>query len=279
MGARMAENLVKAGHSVHVFDVNAAAVGRLTAAGAVAAGSAKDAARGAEAVLLSLPNSKIVEDTVLGEAGVLAGASPGLLILDLSSITPKTVRMLAEKAAEKGCSFADAPVSGGVEGAEKGSLTIMVGCSEGDFERARPVLEALGKKLIHAGGAGAGATVKLVNNLLLGINMAAVGEAFALGAKAGIDPGMLYEIVSQSSGASYALTAKYEKYISKGNFAPGFSIDLQYKDLGLAVETAKDLGYPLLLGNVVQQLFEEMRAAGMGGEDISAIIKKGGRWG
>lgn len=273
MGGKMATNLIRKGHSVRVFDVMPAAVERLVSLGGQKAGSAAEAADGAEVVLLSLPNAAIVERTVLGPEGVLDGAKPGLLLIDLSSITPRSIRMIAAQAEKKEVRVIDAPVSGGTAGAEKGTLTIMVGGEPDDFERAKPVLECIGSTIYHVGGVGAGDSVKLVNNLLLGINMAAVGEALALGVKSGIAPDVLYGIISKSSGSSYALTAKYEKFISKGSFAPGFAIDLQYKDLQLAIETAKDQNMPLILGNIAQQLYEIARTQSLGGQDISAIVK------
>jgi 2-hydroxymethylglutarate dehydrogenase len=149
----------------------------------------------------------------------------------------------------------------------------MVGGDEETFNKALPVLSCIGTKVSHVGDIGAGDTMKLVNNLLLGINMVAVSEALALGVKAGLKPEVMYDIISQSSGSSYALTAKYKNFIAKGNFTPGFSTDLQYKDLQLAVDTAKDLKMPLLVGNVAQQMYEVARAKGLGTEDISAVIK------
>ena len=279
MGGKMTANLIKAGHSLTVCDLNQAAVDQAVSLGAKQAAIAADAARGRGVVLMSLPNAEIVETTVLGPGGVLEGVSPGLLLIDLSSITPVSIQKVAARAAEKGVRVLDAPVSGGTAGAEKGTLTIMVGGAEEDFARALPVLECIGSKIDHVGEVGAGDTVKLVNNLLLGINMAAVAEAFALGVKAGMKPEVLYDIISGSSGNSYALTAKYKNFIAKGNFAPGFMIDLQYKDLQLAVDTAKANRMPLVLGNAAQQMYEMARAQGLGGEDISAVLKLGEAWG
>lgn len=279
MGGRMAANLLRAGYSLTVFDLNPTAVEGAKALGAVAAPNAAAAARNSAVVLLSLPNAAIVEDTVLGPGGVLEGAAAGTLLVDFSSITPHAIRKIAKKAAEKGVRVLDAPVSGGTSGAEKGTLNIMVGGGAEDFSRALPLLEHLGKKIEHVGEVGAGDTVKLINNLLLGINMAAVAEALALGVKAGISPRTLYEVIRGSSGASYALTAKYESFIARGQFAPGFQIDLQHKDLQLAVDTARETGMPLPLGTLAQQIYQIARAQGLGGEDISALVKLGEGWG
>ena len=162
-------------------------------------------------------------------------------------------------------------MSGGV-GAQ-GALTIMVGGPAAVIDQVMGIFDVLGKKVYRVGDVGAGDAIKLVNNLLLGVNMAAVAEAMVVGVKAGLDPRILLEIISSSSGNSYALEAKMPKFIMKGNFEPGFAIDLQFKDLELATQTGKDLGVPLFLTNLVQQIFEQARAAGLGGEDISAVVK------
>ncbi|SCG81993.1 tartronate semialdehyde reductase [Proteiniborus sp. DW1] len=279
MGKRMAANVLKSGYQLIVSDLNNDAVKELVEMGAEEGQTPAEVAKDADIVLTSLPNSAIVENVVLGENGILEGAKEGAVIVDLSSITPKSIQNIAEKANHKGVEVLDAPVSGGAAGAEKGTLTIMVGGNKESFEKALPVLNCIGTKVYHVGEVGAGDTVKLVNNLLLGANMVAVAEALALGVKAGLKPDVLYDIISQSSGASYALTAKYKNFIAKGNFEPGFMIDLQYKDLQLAVDTAKDLKMPLIIGNLSQQMFEAARAKGLGAEDISAVLKLYEDWG
>lgn len=278
MGKRMATNVLKGKYELAVFDLNKDAVKDLQQLGAKACETPCEVAQNSDVVLTSLPNSAIVENVVLGENGILEGAKEGTVIVDLSSITPKTIQNIAKKASEKGVEVLDAPVSGGAAGAEKGTLTIMVGGKKEVFEKVLPVLNCIGTKVNHVGDVGAGDTVKLVNNLLLGVNMVAVAEALTLGVKAGLKPEILYDIISQSSGSSYALTAKYNNFIAKGNFEPGFMIDLQYKDLQLAVDTSKDLKMPLIIGNLAQQLFEMARAKGLGSEDISAVIKLYEEW-
>ncbi len=273
MGKHMATNIVKAGYDVTVSDLVKEAVEALVALGAKSEESACNLAKDKDVIFTSLPNSAIVEGVLLGKNGVLEGANEGTIIVDLSSITPKTIQNIAKKAQEKNVIVMDAPVSGGEKGAEQGTLTLMVGGEASDFEKVKPILECIGKKIMHVGPVSSGDTVKLLNNLLLGINMVAVGEAFALGEKAGIDANTLYDVIKDSSGSSYALTAKYENFIAKRNFEPGFMVDLQYKDLQLAVDTAKDLQVPLLLGNVAQQVFEIARASGMGRQDISSVLK------
>ncbi|WIV11974.1 NAD(P)-dependent oxidoreductase [Proteiniborus sp. MB09-C3] len=279
MGKRMATNVLKGGFELVVSDLNKEAVRELKEMGAKEGSTPADVAKDVDVLLTSLPNSAIVEGVILGKDGALEGIKEGTIIVDLSSITPKSIQNIAKKASQKGVEVLDAPVSGGASGAEKGTLTIMVGGNKDAFEKVLPVLNCIGKKVIHVGEIGAGDTAKLVNNLLLGANMVAVAEALALGVKAGLKPEVLYNIISQSSGSSYALTAKYNNFIAKGNFEPGFMIDLQYKDLQLAVDTAKDLKMPLVIGNLSQQMYEVARAKGLGTEDISAVLKLYEEWG
>lgn len=273
MGKPMAHNLLKASHEVYVFDLSAAAVAELEAAGAKKCGSPKEVAEAAEVIITMLPNAKIVEATITGENGVLAGGRAGQTIIDMSSVAPGSTKQMAALANAKGINYVDAPVSGGVSGAAAGTLTIMVGGEKETVAAIEPILKVMGQKIHHVGAVGAGDAVKLVNNMLLGINMAAVAEALVLGVKAGLDPQAMYEIIKGSSGRSYALEAKTPGFILKNNFAAGFAIDLQYKDLELATETAKGMGMPVPLGAMAQQVFEMARAKGLGREDISAIIK------
>jgi len=273
MGKPMAKNLLAAGYAVTVFDTNPQAVSELCALGGQAAKTPREAALGSDLVITMLPNAKIVGAVMQGEDGVFAGARPGTVIVDMSSVSPEQTRQMAALAREKGLEYLDAPVSGGVAGAAKGSLTIMVGGPADVIEKLTPVFSAMGKKICPVGPVGAGDAVKIVNNLLLGINMAAVAEALVLGVKAGLDPQTMLDIIRTSSGNSYVLEAKAPAFIMKGNFEPGFAIDLQYKDLDLATQTGRDLGVPLYLGNMTQQIFEQARQSGLGNKDISAVIR------
>lgn len=273
MGKPMAQNLLKAGFDLTVYDVNNEAVELLVQVGAKKGATPKDVAVASDIVITMLPNFHIVNMVMQGNSGILAGAKQGMTLIDMSSVSPTQTRQLAPLAEEKGIAYLDAPVSGGVAGAEKGILTIMVGGPEAIVKKMMPVLQALGKKIYHVGSVGSGDAMKIVNNLLLGINMAALSEALVLGAKAGLDPQMMREIIGTSSGGSYALEAKMPNFILKGNFEPGFAIDLQYKDLELAVQTGKDLGMPLFMGNLAQQIFEQARTSGLGKKDISAVIQ------
>lgn len=273
MGRPMAKNVRKAGFDLAVCDVNQEAVNEMTALGAVAKATAAEVAAESDIICTSLPNSSILKSVVLGPDGIINGIKAGALVVDLSSVEPAVARDLSGALKAKGASLIDAPVSGGVSGAAAGTLTIMVGASDQELAQATPVLKAIGKTISHVGQVGSGQAMKLVNNLLLGANMAAVAEALTLGAKLGLAPGTMIDIIGQSSGRSYALEAKAPNFILKGNFAPGFAVDLQYKDLELAVSTAKSLAQPLPMANAAQQIFEIARAKGWGREDISAIIK------
>jgi 3-hydroxyisobutyrate dehydrogenase len=278
MGRRMAANILKGGYALKVNDIIESAVKEFEEMGAERGNTPAEVAADCDIVLTSLPNSKIVKDVAAGKNGILQGAGEGLILVDLSSITPKTIKEIHKEAQKKGVEVMDAPVSGGSAGAEAGTLTIMVGGKKEAFEKVKPILDCIGKKIYHVGDVGAGDTIKLVNNLLLGINMVAVAEALTLGAKAGLDPETMFNIIDQSSGSSYALRAKYPNFISKRNFEPGFMVDLQYKDLELAVSTAKELNLPLILGNAAQQMYEIARTKGLGGKDISSIIKIYEQW-
>jgi len=273
MGKPMVKRLAAASHEVFVYDVSSSAVDELTKLGAHGCTSPREVAKRAEMTLLSLPNSAIVALVVAGEEGVFSGAEEGHTIIDLSSVDPKSTRSLAAEADKKGIDYMDAPVSGGVSGAEAGTLTIMLGARATSVEKVMSVLSLLGKKIVHVGDVGAGDAVKIVNNLLLGANMAALAEALVLGKKLGLEASTMSEIIGQGSGKSYVLEAKMEKFIMKGNFKPGFAVDLQYKDLGLAVDAAKEAKMPLPMTNQALQLFEMARAKGYGNEDMSSVIK------
>lgn len=272
MGRPMAKRLVEK-HTLFVYDVVEGAVEDLVQHGATACAAPALVAKVSDITLMSLPNSAIVERVVTGQEGILAGAGRGHSIIDLSSVEPKLTQRLAKIAEKTGVDYLDAPVSGGVAGAAAGTLTIMLGGKADSVSRVIPVLNLLGTKITHVGDVGAGDAVKIVNNLLLGANMAALAEALVLGRKLGLSAAIMAEIIGHGSGKSYVLDAKIEKFIMKGNFQPGFAVDLQYKDLGLALEAAKDAKMPLPMTSQAVALFEMARARGYGGEDMSAVIK------
>ena len=273
MGKNMAKNLLKAKLDLVVTDPFEPAVKALTDLGARAAADAGQVAAEVDIICSSVPNSAILKEVALGERGVLKHLKAGGLHIDFSSVEPAVVRDLAAKYKEKGCSIIDAPVSGGMSGAEAGTLTIMVGADDADFAKATPIMEHIGSKITRIGGVGSGQSMKLDNNLRLGANMVATAEALALGAKLGLKAQVMYDTITQSSGRSYALESKGKNFILKGNFAPGFAVDLQYKDLELAVSAAKSMSVPLPMGTLAQQFFEIAKAKGWGREDISSIIK------
>lgn len=274
MGKPMAKRLLDAGHELAVFDVTPEVKAEFSAMGAAACSSPLEVAAQADFICLSLPNSAIVRNVVSGEEGVLKGAQSGTVVIDLSSVDPATTRNLAEEAGVKGVDYIDAPVSGGVSGAAAGTLTIMVGGKMDAVQKSKPVLELLGKKVLHVGEVGAGDAVKIVNNMLLGANMAALAEALVLGRKMGLDGSVMHDVISQGSGKSYALDAKMKNFILKGNFQPGFALSLQAKDLGLALEAARDVDMPLPMTSQAASLYEEAISDGYGMEDIAALIKK-----
>ncbi|MDR1487456.1 MAG: NAD(P)-dependent oxidoreductase [Deltaproteobacteria bacterium] len=273
MGRPMAKRLQNAGFDLFVHDLMPEAVGEMVSLGSVAKDNPAQIACEAEIICSSLPNSAILMEVATGKNGILSTMRPGTLLIDFSSVEPHLSRRLAEAVEAKGASMLDAPVSGGTAGAANGALTIMVGGRAEDLDKAMIILKQLGKKIIHVGDNGQGQAMKLVNNLLLGINMAAAAEALTLGRKLGLNPKIMLDTIAQSSGASYALTAKAEKFIFPGKFAPGFAVDLQYKDLELAVNAAKNLTVPLPMGNQAQQIFEVARAKDLGREDISSVVK------
>jgi len=278
MGAPMARNLLKAGHSLVVYDVVQRNVDALKAAGAAAAQSAARAADAAELVITMLPSSPHVKTVYLGNDGVLAGVAPDVTLIDSSTIDPHTAREVAVLAAQHGNPMADAPVSGGTGGAEAGTLTFMVGGDAGVFEKIAPVLRHMGKNIVHCGESGTGQVAKICNNLLLGISMIGVSEAMNLGVALGIDAKVLAGIVNTSSGRCWSsdtynpYPGVMENVPAARGYTGGFGADLMLKDLGLAVDAAKLSKQPVVLGALAQQLYQMFSAQGAGGQDFSAII-------
>ena len=277
MGGPMAHNLVKAGHTVTGFDLSADALKALAAAGGTAASSAAEAVAGAEVVVSMLPASQHVAGLYLGEAGLFSQLPAGTLVIDSSTIAAETSRQVGKAAAENGIKFLDAPVSGGVGGATAGTLSFIVGGSAADFAQAKPLLENMGKNIFHAGEAGAGQVAKACNNMLLAILMAGTTEALALGARNGLDPAVLSEIMKQSSGANWVLNVYnpwpgvMEGVPASNNYQGGFQVDLMAKDLGLAWETALSSKSSIPMGSLARNLFALHAQKGNGGLDFSSI--------
>ena len=273
MGNPMAANLVKAGHALQVFDLRRESAANLLDAGATWAASPKAAATGAEATFLSLPMPADVERVVLADDGVLAGSARGSAIFDMSTNSPTVVRSLCDTAKAKGVAFLDAPVSGGVRGARNASLAIMVGGDKAVYDTYEPALKAMGANVIHCGDIGAGNVVKLVNNMLAFIHMMGAAEAIVLGAKAGVDPNIIWQAVKASSGGSFVWESG-TRAILRDKLAPTFTIDLASKDIGLAIELGKDFGVPLKMGSAAHELIKHYQANGYAKEDVLATVKE-----
>ena len=278
MGGGMAANLAKAGHDVRAFDLSADALDKAKTAGCLPADSAAAAAEGAEAVVTMLPAGAHVEATYQG--GVLDAVAPGAILIDCSTIDVAAARRVAELAAGKGLMAVDAPVSGGIGGANAGTLTFMVGGAPEAFERAEPILSAMGKAVIHAGGNGAGQAAKICNNMILGATMAVTCEAFALAERLGLSARSFYDIASVSSGQSWSMTT-YCPVPGVGPNSPadndyqgGFAAALMLKDLRLAMQAAEDSGTAVPVGAKARELYEGVVDAGEGGRDFSVIIKQ-----
>ena len=236
-----------------------------------AAASSAEAATTTDIICLCVPVPADVETVILGPDGVLAGARSGSLVVDFSTIDPATNRKVAAALAEQGVGYLDAPVSGGPPGAEAGNLTVMCGGSEADYARALPVMEAVGEKIVHAGPIGAGSTVKLINQMLVGVNLSGAVEGFVLGAKAGIDPELLLDVVSSASGDSLQLRRCFPDFVFKNSYEPAFSANLLYKDIMLALGIGRELNVRLNLGNLALQAYEEVRNHGLGEQDFAVV--------
>ncbi len=281
MGAPMAHNLLKAGHQLSVFDLNAAAVENLVGAGALPVDSPTAIAQGnAELIITMLPAAAHVKSVYLGENGLIASSRAGVMLIDCSTIDPHSAREVAKAAAEHGNPMLDAPVSGGTGGAAAGTLTFMVGGSDADFDRAQPILAAMGKNIVHCGAAGNGQVAKVANNMLLGISMIGVAEAMALGVALGMDAKTLAGVINTSSGRCWSsdtynpFPGVLDNVPASRGYSGGFGSDLMLKDLGLATEAAKQVRQPVILGALAQQLYQSFSAQGHGGLDFSAIIKQ-----
>lgn len=278
MGGPMALNLIKAGYTLTVFDLAQTAVQTLTNAGGKAAASAHEAVSNADVVITMLPASQHVETLYLGEQGLLNCIKQGALIIDCSTISPDSARKVADAAREHQLRMIDAPVSGGTGGAVAGTLTFIVGGQVEDLDAARPLLEKMGKNIFHAGDAGAGQVAKICNNMLLGILMAGTSEALALGAANGLDPAVLSDIISRSSGRNWA-TELYNPWpgvmdnvpAAKG-YAGGFGVDLMLKDLGLAAESALVTRSATPMGEMARNLYALHSQQGHGALDFSSIV-------
>jgi 3-hydroxyisobutyrate dehydrogenase len=280
MGAPMAANLAKAGHRVVGYDINASAAKALAASGVAAAASASDAARGAEIVITMLPAGEHVRDVWLHQGGLIEavkGSTP--LLIDCSTIDVESARVVSEAARVAGFEMLDAPVSGGVGGAMAATLTFMVGGSETAFARGLPVLQAMGKNIVHAGAPGAGQAAKICNNMMLAINMVGVSEGFLLAQKLGLDWDKLFQVASTASGQSWALTSycpapgPVPAAPSNRDYAAGFTAALMLKDVKLSQAAADATGSPTPLGAHAMSFYQAVVDAGEGGKDFSVVFR------
>jgi len=277
MGLPMARNLVKKGYVVMAYDTNTEAVKAAAEAGMRAVASAAEAVATADLVITMLPSSPHVESVYTGDGGVLAAARKGTLCVDMSTIDPGVSRRVAGAAAERGVRFIDAPVSGGVPRATDGTLAIMVGGSHEDFDEALPALSAMGANVIHVGPVGSGEVVKLCNNLIAGVAAVAVSEAFRIAEGFGVDPNVVTEVISKSSGHTWVMEHMHPvpglvpKAASTNAYQPGFMTDLMCKDLGLAVDAARALRVPVFAAPAAQQLYRLASSHGLGRKDFTSV--------
>ena len=270
MGKPMARNLMKAGYSLTVFDIVQASVDEVAADGATSAPSSKEVAQQASVVITMVPDSADSEAAILGAGGVLEGASRGSVVIDMSSIAPAVSQKIAAACEEKGVEFLDAPVSGGEPGAVAGTLAIMVGGKKEVFDAQTELLGVMGGSAVLCGGYGAGNTTKLANQIIVAANIEAVGEALVLARKAGLDPSVVFDAIKGGLAGSNVFNAKAPMMI-EGNFKPGFRVRLHQKDLHNALLTGKDLGVPLPVTSLVQQMIGSLVNSGKGDADHSAI--------
>ena len=279
MGGPMAANLHKAGHRVTAFDLSDYALAKAREQGVRTAASAEEAIEGATVVVSMLPASRHVEALFLGSDGLLAKLAAGTLVIDCSTIAPASAQKVGNEAVARGHAMLDAPVSGGTAGAAAGTLTFIVGGEAHVLERARPVLQAMGRNIFHMGGAGAGQVAKLCNNMALGVIMAVTGEALALGTAHGLDARVLSQMMAVSTGRSWATEVcnpwpgVIETAPASRGYSGGFGSDLMLKDMGLAVEAAMGVGATIPLGELARNLYAMNKQAGRGGLDFSSVVK------
>ncbi len=279
MGAPMAQNLLKSGLNLRVFDINASLLKPFEALGALACESAAQACEGAQAVISMLPASHHVASLYLGADGLLTKLKPATLVIDCSTISPQASREVAQAASRLGIEAIDAPVSGGTNGAKAGTLTFIVGGKPDAVQRARALFDIMGSNVFHAGDAGAGQVAKIANNMILGVQMIATAEALNLGVVNGLDPKVLSDIMARSSGRNWALEVYnpwpgvMDNVPAAHEYAGGFGVDLMLKDLGLASDTAKQSDLQTQLGELARELYAQHSEDGFGRLDFSSILK------
>jgi len=272
MGRGMTRNLLKGGFEVYVWNRTASRMDELVTEGAKATKSPADLASQCPIIITCVSDTPDVEQVILGEIGVINGIKEGALVIDMSTISPSATRRIAEKLKEKGVHMLDAPISGGSEGAARGTLSIMVGGEEAQFQRAMPYFQAMGKTMTHIGDHGTGQMVKLVNQILVVVNMLAVSEALMFARAGGLDLKKTLDAVSGGAAGSWMLSNRGSQAIVR-DFRPGFTIDLQQKDLRLVLEAADELGIPAITTSLIFNMYRTLQAQGLGSEGNHALIK------
>ncbi|KJS19691.1 MAG: hypothetical protein VR72_17685 [Clostridiaceae bacterium BRH_c20a] len=274
MGSGMAQNLLKGGYDVWVYDVNQEAIDDLTTKGARKAKSPREIGENSDVVLMSLPAVSIVEEAVLGDEGLLKGLKEGSYIIDLSTIDPVTTRRIHNEAKAKGVKTLDAPVSGGPQGAAAGTLSIMVGGDETDFEACKEIFSVIGKNVFHVGPIGAGQTIKLCNNALASVHTVALGEVLLTGVRAGVKLDKLVEVISNSSGDCWILRNFFPKTVLVDKYDPPlFTLNLMHKDVGLYIKTAEEMGVTSIITSLAYQMYKAGKATEKGQLDHTSVVK------
>ena len=279
IGQLYAGHLVRARGALVAYDLDPDHLQAGADIGATAAASAKAVAEACDVIVLALPNPPAVLAAMLGQEGVIAGARPGTLVIDASTVDPETSRRVYAAARDRGVDYLDAPVSGGAtggagtDGARAATISFMVGGEADAFERAKPTLAILGERWFYLGPSGMGSTVKLISNLMAGLHNLVASEAFVLGAAAGIEPETLLEVFDGTDAKSFWLTDYFAPRVRRHDFEPGFSVDLQYKDHRLASDLGRQLGVPLLFNDLAVGVYQAMRASGLGGQDLVESVR------
>lgn len=278
MGGAMAEALLKGGYRALVYDIDAAAASALEPLGAQQARDPGSLATQADVVLTSLPDARAVRNVYLGKEGLVSGARPGTVLVELSTIDPATIEELERSVSERGAVLLDVPVSGSPAEARRGELVLTAGGNRAALEAVEPILKCFGRTIQYVGPAGAAKIVKIVNNMMTMGNVLVAAEAFSVGVKAGIDPDLLFEVLSRSGGRSHHFTKRFPNALA-GDFKPGFSVALGEKDLGLALELSRSLGMPSPVTGLVRQMYRITMSEGLSSEDIVAVLKLFEKWG
>lgn len=271
MGKPMARNLLKGGYSLVVYDIIQSSTTEVANHGATVANSPSEVASACKTIITMLPNGPEVKQVVAGKNGILEGIQEGSVIIDMSSIAPLVSKEMYQLCKDKKASFMDAPVSGGEPKAIEGTLAIMVGCDEADFEPQLPLLKTMGASVVRTGEIGSGNVTKLVNQVIVALNIAALSEAMVLGTKAGVDPELIFEAIKGGLAGSTVMNAKTPMIINR-NFKPGFKIDLHIKDLANALETSRQLGVSMPLTGLIMEIMQALKTDGEGQNDHSAIV-------